>query len=99
MFVKFDISKKRIILQTKRGAAVRQIKIGNLNKIKATIITMVTNDKKRPVMLIKIPKEYDIVSVLGIVQITNRIFIGSASIYTACYSSGSRISRRGRQAH
>lgn len=62
VFVKFDESNKRIILQTKRGDPVRRINIGNLAKFdNATIVMMITNDRKRPIMLVKIPKEYDMV--------------------------------------
>ena len=62
VFVKFDESNKRIVLQTKRGDPVRRINIGNLAKFEnATIVMMITNDRKRPIMLVKIPKEYDMV--------------------------------------
>ena len=67
MFVKFDDRKNRIILQSKKGDAIRQINVANLAKLNVCeenvdIVKMMTSDKTRPMILVQIPREYDMVT-------------------------------------
>ena len=65
-FIKFDHrgQHNHIVLQTKGGASIRSIDVLNLSKHleNNSIMPILNNDNSKPMALVKIPNEYDLVS-------------------------------------
>ncbi len=64
VYVKFDEQKCRVTLVSKQGSTLRQLNLINIGRAtgRTSIVKMTNNDRQRPMVLVKIPREYDMAS-------------------------------------